>query len=99
MSHSVTLNWDKSPAGQTVTSYNVKRATVSGGPFTTIGTVANTGTANTFVDTTGLVEGSTLFYEVTAVNTAGESAASGVISVTVPFSVPDAPTGLVGKAV
>lgn len=94
MAHSVTLNWDATPAGQTVTNFNVKRATAASGPFTTVGTPK----VNTFVDTANLAEGQTYFYEVTAVNTAGESAASAVVSATIPFQVPTAPTGLVAIA-
>lgn len=91
MSHSVTLNWDAPVAGQTVASYNVKRATAQSGPYTIVGTP----TAHLFVDNTNLVEGTTYWYEVTAVNSAGESAPSAAVSAAIPFLVPSAPTGLV----
>lgn len=90
MAHSVTLTW-VAPATGTVTSYNVKRASAAAGPFTAVGTA----TSPTFVDTANLTEGQTYFYEVTAVNSAGESAPSGEVTAIIPFSVPSAPTGLV----
>lgn len=93
MAHSVTLNW-VAPAGSTVTSYNIKRGTSAAGPFTQIGTSATT----SFVDT-NVTEGQTYFYDVTAVNTAGEGAASNTASASVPFLVPGAPTNLVATAV
>jgi hypothetical protein len=50
------------------TSYNVKRSTTSGGPHTTIASP----TATNYTDT-GLTNGTTYYYIVTAVNTSGES--------------------------
>lgn len=61
----VTLNWT---AVSGATSYNVKRATVSGGPFTTI--ASPTGTTYT---NTGLTNGAAYYYVVSAVNSVGES--------------------------
>jgi L-fucose mutarotase/ribose pyranase (RbsD/FucU family) len=57
------------------TSYNVKRSLASSGTYTTVGTVA---TATEFTDT-GLTNGTTYYYRVSAVNAAGESANSGVV--------------------
>lgn len=76
----VALNW---AASSTATSYNVKRATVSGGPYTTVGTSTSTSFTNT-----GLTNGTTYFYVVSAVNAAGESANSAPASAT-----PSAPAG------
>jgi hypothetical protein len=61
----VSLNWNASSGA---TSYNVKRSTTNGGPYTTI---ASTTTA-TYTDT-GLTNGTPYYYVVTAVNSAGES--------------------------
>lgn len=93
MAHKVTLNWDVDPGA---TSYNVKRSATAGGPFATIGT----STTTSFVDSSAEVqqEGAKFFYDVTGVNQAGESGPSLVVSVTVPFSIPAAPTGLVAVA-
>lgn len=73
-SSSVSLAWS---AASTATSYTVKRATVSGGPYTLI--VANL-TATTYLDT-GLASG-TYYYVVTATNVIGESSNSSPASAT-----------------
>ncbi len=65
----MTLNWAVS---ETATTYKVKRATVKGGPYTTVSTGLTT---PTFVDT-GLTDGTTYYYVVSAVNWLGESANS-----------------------
>ena len=49
------------------TYYNIKRALVTGGPYTTI----DTDNASPYVDATA-VEGTTYFYVVSAVNSCGE---------------------------
>ncbi|HLX94105.1 MAG TPA: autotransporter-associated beta strand repeat-containing protein [Verrucomicrobiae bacterium] len=64
----VRLNW---PASFGATSYNVKVATTSGGPYTTF-----TNTAATTVYDTGVTPGTTYYFIVTAVNGSGESANS-----------------------
>jgi chitodextrinase len=70
----VSLSWTASAGA---TSYNVNSATVSGGPYTAIGTSASTSFTNT-----GLTNGTTYYYVVTAVNTAGESGNSNQTSAT-----------------
>jgi autotransporter-associated beta strand protein len=70
------LRWSAVPFA---TSYTVKRATTSGGPFTT---VASGLTAPSYDDTTAL-NGSTLFWVVSASNIAGESANSSPVTLTV----------------
>jgi endoglucanase len=72
------LNW---VASEGATSYNVKRAASSGGPYTTIASCA----ALSYVDT-GLVNGTTCYYVVSAVNGNGEGANSGEVSVTPQFT-------------
>jgi outer membrane protein assembly factor BamB len=65
---SVMLTWTASSGA---TSYNVKRSTTSGGPYTTIASP----TSNSYTDT-GLANGTAYYYVVSAVNTGGESANS-----------------------
>ncbi len=84
----VSLSWNASTGA---TSYNVKRSTTSGGPYTTIATGV---TATNFTNTQ-LVNGTTYFFVVTAVNSAGESGNSNQASATPQLSVPPAPTNLV----
>src|SRR4029077_8023998 len=71
------------------TSYNVKRSTTNGGPYTTIASPTTT----SYTDT-GLTNGTTYYYVVSAVNTAGESANSSQVSATPQVGVPAAPTNL-----
>ncbi len=68
------LNWNASAGA---TGYNVKRATVSGGPYATIGTPAST----SYTDDT-VVNDTTYYYVVSAVNSAGESGDSAEASAT-----------------
>ncbi|HLK61909.1 MAG TPA: glycoside hydrolase family 44 protein [Bryobacteraceae bacterium] len=74
---SVTLTWNPAAGA---TSYSVKRATASTGPFGTIGTVTSP-SPTTFTDS-GLTNGVTYFYEVSATNSAGTSPNSAVVSAT-----------------
>ena len=84
----VSLTWSASTGA---TSYNVKRATTSGGPYATVGSATTTSFTNT-----GLVDGTKYFYVVAAVNTAGESANSAEVNATpaAPVTPPAAPAGL-----
>lgn len=91
----VSLGW--SPNGESdLAGYHVYRSTTSGGPYTRIN--ASLLGTNAF-DDTGVVNGTTYFYVVTASDLAGnESAASAEVSAT-PEAIPDgvppaAPTGL-----
>src|SRR5262249_59104453 len=68
---------------------NGKRATVSGGPYAPVGTSAT----NSFTNT-GLTNGTTYYYVVSAVNGGGESADSAQASATPQPTAPAAPTGV-----
>jgi len=88
----VALAWNASSGA---TSYNVKRATTSGGPYTTIAVGV---TALSYNDTSA-INGTTYYYVVTAVNSAGESGNSNEVSATPqPSLPPDAPAGLSATA-
>ncbi|WP_166244758.1 glycoside hydrolase family 6 protein [Paenibacillus turpanensis] len=77
-------------------SYTVKRAASDGGPYTT---VASNVSAPNYTDT-GLTNGTTYYYVVSAVNSAGESANSAQVAVTpkAGAAVPAAPVGLTAAA-
>ena len=70
----VNLTWTASSGA---TSYHVKRSTVSGGPYTQVGAPTSASYANT-----GLTNGTTYFYVVSALNATGESANSSQASAT-----------------
>jgi O-glycosyl hydrolase/aryl-phospho-beta-D-glucosidase BglC (GH1 family)/fibronectin type 3 domain-containing protein len=82
------LSWTASTGA---VSYNIKRSTSSGGPYTTVASV--TAPATTYTDS-GLTNGTTYYYVVTSVDLAGESTASMPVSVTPSIIAPAAPTGL-----
>ncbi len=88
----VGLTWTASSGA---TSYHVKRATVNGEPYTQVGAP----TTNSHTDT-GLTNGTTYYYVVTAVNSAGESGNSTQVSAkpVAPVQIPGAPTGVVATA-
>ena len=71
----VSLGWT---AVSGATGYNVKRSTSNGGPY---GNVATNVTGTSFVNT-GLANGTTYYYVVTAVNASGESGVSAQVSAT-----------------
>ena len=70
----ISLSWT---ASNSATSYNVMRGTASGGPYTQVSTATSTNWTNT-----GLTNGTTYYYVVTAVNTAGQSSNSNQASAT-----------------
>jgi beta-glucanase (GH16 family) len=70
----VVLSWSPSNGA---TNYNVRFATTNGGPYTTIGSTAATSYTNT-----GLANGTTYYYVVSAMNAFGESSNSVQISAT-----------------
>jgi hypothetical protein len=69
------ITWN---AGTNARSYNLKRSLSANGPFTTI---ASKVTAMQYEDT-ALSPGTTYYYVVTSLNTAGESSASAVLQLT-----------------
>ncbi len=62
----VALTWS---ASTSATSYNVKRSTINGGPYTLIATPTGTTYTNT-----SLTNNTTYYYVVSAANSGGESA-------------------------
>jgi fibronectin type 3 domain-containing protein len=80
----ISLTWTASSGA---TSYNVKRSSTTGGPYTT---VASGVTSTSYADA-GLAAGTTYYYVVTAVNGAGESGKSNEASA---ITQPAAPTNL-----
>ena len=68
----VSLSWT---ASATASSYHVKRSTTSGGPYTQVAAPATTSDTDT-----GLTNGTTYYYVVSALNAAGESANSSQVS-------------------
>lgn len=106
--HSVVLNWIQGvvPPGATcpsgtgstaVTSNNVYRATTAGGEGTT--PYASISPAATTYTDTAVTGGATYYYQVTALNCAGESAHSTEVTAVVPNPlVPNAPTGFTATA-
>jgi fructan beta-fructosidase len=93
----VSLSWNAVPGA---VSYNVNRSTSSGGevPVATVSTVNNTWPASDQYTESGPAEGFSYFYEVSAVNTNGESVNSPEVSVVPPAMAAwfkaDAITGL-----
>jgi hypothetical protein len=87
----VSLQWS---ASSNASSYHVKRATVSGGPYTQIGAPTST----TYTDS-ALTNGTRYYYVVSALDSAGESANSAQVSAApvasaAPLAIPTAPTSL-----
>jgi len=87
--NTVSLSWIASTTGDPI-SYNVKRATSSGGTYTTAGTT----TVPTVTFTDSVTGGATYYYVVAGVNENGGGANSTEVSATPILGVPDAPTGL-----
>ncbi|MCZ8520327.1 MULTISPECIES: endo-1,4-beta-xylanase [Paenibacillus] len=79
------LSWSASAGAA---SYTVKRAATSGGPYTTVAA----GVTGTSYTDTGLTNGTTYYYVVTAVNEAGSSPSTAPVSVTPAGTAPQ-PTG------
>jgi fibronectin type 3 domain-containing protein len=73
----INLAWTQS-TGSSLTNNKVYRSTTSGGPYSLVATI----TPATTYSNTGLTSGTTYYYVVTAVNSAGESANSNQASAT-----------------
>ena len=86
--NAILLNWAPTLAA---ISYNVKRATVSGGPYATITNVPIT----TFTDS-NVVSGTTYYYVVSAVSSLGEGSNS-VEAGVAPCNVPAPPANVVAS--
>ena len=85
----VSLSWSASSGA---TSYSVYRGTTSGGETLLVSGVTSTSYVNT-----GLTNGTTYYYKVAAVDSAGTSAESSEVSAT-PAGPPSTPTGLAATA-
>jgi cellulose 1,4-beta-cellobiosidase len=86
----VAVSWTASTGA---TSYNVKRATASGGPYTVVASPTST----SYTDT-GLTNGTTYYYVVTAVNSSGESGNSPEVNATPQAATTAVPTSLTANA-
>jgi hypothetical protein len=88
----VALSWN---ASSSATSYNVKRSTTHGGPYTPIASP----TLTNYTDSS-LTGGTTYYYVASAVNATGESANSSEVSATpaTATATPPAPTGVSATA-
>ena len=84
---SVMLSWNASSG---TTSYNIYRGTTSGGEGTT---PVGTSTSTSFTDT-GLTNGTTYYYKISASNSAGTSAQSSEVSATPTTTSPPPPSSL-----
>ena len=85
MNGQVAVLW---PAAPGATGYNLKRSTISGGPYTAIGS----GLLGTTYMDSSVRNGVTYYYVVSAVNSGGESAPTSEMAAT-PMSPPPAPPG------
>ena len=86
----VALSWNASPGA---TSYNVKSTAVNGGTYTTIANVTTTSYTNS-----GLLNGTTYYYEVSALNSFSESANSAAVSAT-PSNQPPVLAAIPGQTI
>jgi chitodextrinase len=87
-----TLSWNTSSGA---TSYNIYRSLTAGGEGAT---AYKTGVTTTSYTDTGLTDGTTYYYKVTAVSSAGESGQSNEASATPQLAKPAIPTGLKASA-
>lgn len=95
--HSVVLVWTAPVGGDPVVSYDVQRAPVVNGVVGAFISIANPEpTGTTYTDASAALQSGDVFeYQVLSVNSAGESVPCPEVTVTIPFSKPNAPTNLV----
>jgi hypothetical protein len=79
---SVNLSWTASSGA---VSYNIKRSETAGGPYTTVST-AGAVTGTTYIDT-GLTNGTTYYYVVSAVNSSATESVNSTEASAVPVAV------------
>jgi autotransporter-associated beta strand protein len=89
----VSLYWTASSGAD---SYNIRRATSSGGPYSMTTNIITATYNHPYVDT-GVINGTTYYYVISAVNASGESLDSPEVSAT-PQGVPSAPGSLSATA-
>jgi hypothetical protein len=87
--HHNDLAWVAGVGGGTLAGFNVKKASVTGGPYTTLQAVS--ATTLTYSDSSNLVEGQHNFYVITATGPGGESGPSNEVNLLTPFSLPTKP--------
>ena len=95
----ITLSWNapSNNGGAAVTGYQIEVSANAGGSWTDLET--NTGSTSTRYTHTGLSEGDTRHYRVSAVNSIGTGTPSNVASATTgAVTAPDAPAGLTATA-
>ena len=82
----VSLDWDDNTEND-IAGYNVYQATVTGGPYTKVGSLVPT---SDYIDTS-VVGGTTYFYVVRAENTAAQESPDSNEDSATPFNLPPAP--------
>ena len=97
-SSQVALTWT-APAndgGSPITGYGIEWSSNGGGAWTRV--TSNTGNANTALTVTGLTPGTAYIFRVRANNAVGIGAWSANSAAVTPYTVPGAPTNVVGAA-
>jgi fibronectin type 3 domain-containing protein len=87
---SVSINWTPDSTASPIPTYTVRRAIISGGPYTTIASGVN----GTSYRDSNVSNGATYYYVVAATNNTGSSKNSAENAITVSVSVPAGPIGL-----
>ena len=90
---SIVLGWNAPSSGAgLVTGYRIEVSHTASGPWTVL--AANTGSRTTAYTHSGLVPGTTRYYRVAAIGTAGRGLWSSIAHATTNTTVPGAPSGL-----